>query len=262
MIEARQVGFSYAERAVLRDINLTIRPGEFVGLLGPNGAGKSTLLRSLAGLLKVQGQITLEGQALTKIPRRQLSQRMAFVSQTLGVTFPLSCREFVAMARYSRLDALGLNEGAHAAAIEEAMHLTGTRSFAERCVTELSGGEWQRVRLAQAVAQEPDWLFLDEPTAHLDVRVQLELMELLSRLNRERQLTVILSLHDLNLAFAYCKRLWLLDQGRLVLDAPAQELAQNPALESVFQVQFHRQKSESGQSTWVVAQQVLNPIQI
>lgn len=259
LIETRGLGYSYSGgQEILKSLDLTIQRGEFIGLIGPNGAGKSTLMRCLSGLIPATGDIRLDGKSLATIPRRMLSQTVGFVCQSLDVTFPLSCREFISMARYSRLDRLGLSESQHSAIIAEAMELTDTTPFANRCVTQLSGGEWQRVRLAQALAQEPRWLFLDEPTAHLDVRVQLDLLELLTRLNQQRQLTVILSIHDLNLAFAYCKRLWLLDKGSLVLDLPPQECAHHPALESVFQVQFCRQVSEANQSTWVIAQSKLN----
>ena len=241
MITSRGLGFSYGDKVILDDLHFDLAGGDFVALLGPNGAGKSTLLRCLAGLLKPsRGGVHFMGEPLVGISRRRLSQQLAFVAQTLQVTFPMKCREFVAMARYSRLDTLGLHEATQQEPVQRAMRLTSTWDFADRSVSELSGGEWQRVRIAQALAQEPRCLLLDEPTAHLDVKVQLELLELLQRLNREQGLTVLLSLHDINLALTFARRLWLLDQGRLVLDLPPQEWAQSPEVERVFQVSFRR----------------------
>ena len=251
MIEARDLNFAYHSAPVLQDLNLTVRPGEFIGLLGPNGAGKSTLLRTLSGLTPTSA-ITYDGVPVDRISRRQFSQEVAFVAQSLEITFPLSCREFVAMARYSRLGPLGSQDHSHHLVVKQAMCSTTTWELAERSVTELSGGEWQRVRLAQALAQQPRWLFLDEPTAHLDVKIQLELLELLAHLNQEQGLTVMLSLHDINLALGYCKRLLLLEQGRIVLDLPPRDWAQHPTLEKVFQVKFNRQVSTNGQQTWVL----------
>ena len=150
------------------------------------------------------------------------------------------------MARYSRMGKLGTQERAHRAVIENAMLATDTLGFADRYVSELSGGEWQRLRVAQALAQEPDWLFLDEPTAHLDVGVQLELMELLARLNRDNQLTVIVTLHDLNLALTYSQRVLLLQAGEIKLDKPAIECAEHPTLDSVFEVEFKRFPTDRG----------------
>lgn len=253
MIQARSLSFSYGERKVLKNLDVQIEKGEFVALLGPNGAGKSTLLRALSGLT-ASPAVSYKGRSMTAYSRRELSQQIAFVSQSLSLTFPLTGWEFVAMARYSRMGKLGTGEAAHKNVIENAMRATDTLGFADRYVSELSGGEWQRLRVAQALAQEPDWLFLDEPTAHLDVGVQLDLMELLARLNRDNQLTVVVTLHDINLALAYSRRVLLLQKGVIRLDVETGACAENPALDEVFEVIFKRLPIDAG--TAVIARKI------
>ncbi|MEW6283056.1 MAG: ABC transporter ATP-binding protein [Candidatus Eremiobacterota bacterium] len=231
MIEVRDVAFAYGRRSALKGISLSVRPGEFLGVLGPNGSGKSTLLRLMAGLLQpASGRVTLEGTDLSRIPRRELAGRLAFVPQRVDFVFPFTAGELVMMGRYARMQGPGLDESPHREAVRQAMQRTGVEDLAGRRVTELSGGEAQRVRVAQALAQEAELLLLDEPNSHLDVNHQLELMELLCGLGR----TVVASLHDLNLASLYCDRLVLLQAGSLAVHGPPAEVLTEDTLERTF----------------------------
>jgi iron complex transport system ATP-binding protein len=222
----RGVTFGYERRPLLYDLSLRIDAGEMVGLLGPNGSGKTTLLRLLSGVLQPQeGEVLLEGRDVRHWGRRDLAQRIAVVPQELHMPFAFTVEHMVSLGRmpFVRpfLGSLNRNDQL---VVRDAMEATGVAALAERVFNELSGGERQRVMIAMALAQEPVALLLDEPTSHLDIKYQVETLELIQGLNRERDVTVIASMHDLNLAARYFPRL-ILFQRAVVADAgPAQVL--------------------------------------
>lgn len=243
-LQVRDLAFSYgpASPRVLEPLDLALEPGSFVGLLGPNGSGKSTLLKLLAGVLRPdQGRVELGEEDLHRIPRGRLASTLAFVPQDVHVWLPFTCREVVAMGRYVHRSGLGLLDSGHDEVIRRCMADTGVLDLAERRITEVSGGEAQRVRIAQALAQEARILVLDEPTSHLDISFQVEVMDLLSRLNRTRGMTVLAALHDLNLASLYCDRLIALRQGRVMRDGPPAAVLEPALLQAVFGVEVEVQ---------------------
>jgi cobalamin transport system ATP-binding protein len=218
LLEVTGVSFAYERtRTVLDNVSLGLRRGSILGLLGPNGSGKTTLLRLLSGtIVPAGGQITIEGTPLQALPRRVLARRIAVVPQETHSAFDFSALEIVLMGRYPHLGALELEGAADLAISREAMRATGTEALASRAFATLSGGEKQRVVIASALAQASDVLLLDEPTASLDLGYQFEVASLLRRLNRERETTMIVSTHDLNLAAALCSELVLLQGGKVL----------------------------------------------
>jgi iron complex transport system ATP-binding protein len=207
------------EALVLDRVSLHVGRGLIVGLLGPNGSGKTTVLRLLAGLLTPQsGRVLVSDRAIGDFDRRELARRLALVPQDTHTTFDFSVLDMVLMGRYPHLGAFALEGAGDVALAREALRATGTGHLASRSFATLSGGERQRVVIASALAQASDVLLLDEPTAALDVTYQLEISALLRRLNRERQTTMVLSTHDLNLAAALCDRIVLLKDGRVLAD--------------------------------------------
>ncbi len=223
-LEVCNVEFAYAAAPVLRGVDLALGNGELAALVGPNGSGKTTLLRVLSGLLQPQrGQVRLDGRPLARLPRREIAQRIAVVPQELIVPYRLSVRELVMLGRTPYIRALTGPLPADDEAVTRALRLTDTLELAERPVNQLSGGERQRTIIAMALAQEPDILLLDEPVVHLDINHQIEIMELVVQLNHERGLTILATLHDLNLAAQYFGRIILLKDGRVLAQgAPAQ----------------------------------------
>jgi iron complex transport system ATP-binding protein len=213
-IAARRLVCGYDGREVLHGLSVTVARGEFVGVLGPNGSGKSTLLRAITGVLRLtSGEVDVLGRPLARFRRREFARRVGLVPQAGPVAFEFTVREVVAMGRTPHLGRLH-GEAAHdRAAIEAALARTDCSAIADRLISEVSGGEAQRAIVARALAQEPELLLLDEPTAFLDLNHQLEVFELLCRLNREEGLTVVCVSHDLNLASLYCDRLVLLREG-------------------------------------------------
>lgn len=209
--------FSYNDQAVLEQISFQVSRGAMVGLIGPNAAGKSTLLKSLAALVHPgQGSIQLEGRALSSLKAPEIARQIAVVSQDTSVGFAFTTREMVMMGRTPYLSRFRSPGGHDCQMVEQALELTNTRHLEERIVTTLSGGERQRVMIARALAQEPRLLLLDEPTAHLDINHQYEILNLLRYLNQHQQVSVVIALHDLNLAAQYCDWLLLLHQRRII----------------------------------------------
>ena len=218
------VGFRYPGGAdwAVRDLTLTIAPGEVVGIIGPNGSGKSTVLKLLAGLLRPQqGLLQLDDQPLAGYAVRAMARRIAVVPQLVQFVFPFTVREIVAMGRMVHRAESGWLGGwsaetqADREAVRAALADMELESIAERSVLELSGGERQKVLLARSLAQQPAMLLLDEPTAALDWHHQSMVYRRARALNDERRMTIVLVSHDLNLAALFARRLVLLDRGRI-----------------------------------------------
>jgi iron complex transport system ATP-binding protein len=226
LLQVRNVSFGYGKRPLLYDISLRIEAGEMVGLLGPNGSGKTTLLRLLSNVLQPrQGNVLLNGRDLRKWGRRVVARRIAVVPQELHVPFAFSVEHMVGLGRTPFVEPfLGTRSRHDQEVVRAAMEGAGVLSLAEHVFNELSGGERQRVVIAMALAQEPLLLLLDEPTSHLDIRYQVETLELVQRLNRERGVTVVAALHDLNLASRYFPRLLLFQRGVVADGGPAEVL--------------------------------------
>jgi iron complex transport system ATP-binding protein len=206
---------------VLDDVSLDAPAGRIVGLLGPNGSGKTTLLRVMARMLRPDaGRVEIDGESIAGMSPRALAQRIAVVPQDTHTTFDVSVIDLVLMGRYPHLGPFALEGPADLGIARDALAATGTEAFESRAFATLSGGEKQRVVIASALAQSSDVLLLDEPTAALDLRYQLEITELLARLNADRGTTMIVSTHDLNLAAALCHDVVLLRDGRVLAHGP------------------------------------------
>ncbi len=225
-------------RAILRDISFRVEPGERVALIGPNGAGKSTLLRVVAGVLRpAAGQVELGGSPVGAMDRSSVARRLAVVPQQTALPFSMRVEEVVALGRLPHEDAIRGARPADRAAVAAAIDRVGLGGLLGRDARELSLGERQLVLLALAVAQDAPTLLLDEPTVHLDLRHQVEAMELMRDLNERDGTTLVAVLHDLALAAHFFPRLLLLDHGRLVADGTPAEVLTDAAIRDVFGVE-------------------------
>lgn len=225
LVEIEDLAFGYTGQPLLYGVRTRVERGEMVGLLGPNGSGKTTLLRLLSGLLRAQrGRILLDGRELATWGRRGIAQRVAVVPQELQVPFAFTVEQMVALGRTPYIRLFGTSTNRDHEIVREAMELAEVAVLAERIFNELSGGERQRVMVAMALAQQPRLLLLDEPTSHLDIKYQVEMLELVRRLNRETGVTVIAAMHDLNLAARYFPRLLLFQRGIVADGGPAEVL--------------------------------------
>ncbi len=229
------VSCGYDGHPVVQDVDLELKPGDFIALIGPNAAGKSTLLKVMTRVLRpLRGRVLLDGRDLWRMPPSAVARRVAAVGQEAPADFPLCVQDLVLMGRLPHLERFRAEGPRDVGAARRAMSLTGTLALAGRDFTGLSAGERQRVLIARALAQEPAYLLLDEPTAHLDIAHQVELLDLLCRLNRDTGLGVLVVLHDLNLAALYCDRLVLLHQGRVSCRGSAEEVLVPPRLQDVY----------------------------
>ncbi|HOB86845.1 MAG TPA: heme ABC transporter ATP-binding protein [Bacillota bacterium] len=232
-LRVHELSFRYGGHPVLDRLSFAINRGDFVGIIGPNGSGKTTLLKNMAALLSPEGgAILLEGRSLETWSRRELGRQMAFVQQRENSGFNFLVEEVVAMGRNPYLSRLQGLRREDREAIDRALSLTGCHHLRERELFALSGGERQRVALARALAQETPLILLDEPTTFLDLGYQVEIMELLHSLNSREKITLVLVMHDLNLAARYCQKLMLLHQGRIYAwGSPAEVLTEDNILE-------------------------------
>ncbi|SIS96111.1 ABC transporter ATP-binding protein [Insolitispirillum peregrinum] len=215
-LSAQALQFSHGATPVLRDVSLLVPDGRLTVLLGPNGSGKSTLLSLLARLAKPsQGAVLLHGQDIHQQPTRAVARQIGLLPQTPLSPDGMTVAEVVARGRYPHQGLLKRWSAADDAAVAQALAVTGTSAFADRTLDQLSGGQRQRCFIALALAQETPILLFDEPTSYLDLRYQVEVMELIASLPRDHGRTVITVLHDLNFAMQYADRLVFLKQGRI-----------------------------------------------
>jgi iron complex transport system ATP-binding protein len=235
MIEMKALSCGYGKREVLKGIDLRLEAGELAGILGPNGSGKSTLILALSGVLSYRkGHIKVDGEEIARSTARWRARQMACVPQKSELTFPFKCLSVVLMGRYPYLSRWGgYAEGDMNKALD-AMEQTDTIQFAQRMITEVSGGEAQRVIIARALAQETDILLLDEATSSLDVAKKIQIFDLLKTKNAQGT-TLLCAMHDLNLAALYCKRLIFLKDGRIVLDGPTHETFTDKNLSEIYE---------------------------
>lgn len=236
-IEAQDLTAGYADRPVLRGVTLKLQRAEFVGLIGPNGAGKSTLLRALTRSMPLQGgTVNLDGDPIHRLSAREIARRIALVPQTEPTLFEFTVREVVLMGRHPHVHGLFGEKEEDFAIAARAMAATDTLHLADRPITALSGGEHRRALIARALAQNTPTLLLDEPTAHLDITHQTDLLSLVRRLSERDGTAVLTALHDLNLAAEFCDRLILLADGRIQADGSPEEVMTAENLQNAYGV--------------------------
>ena len=251
MLQVDNVSFSYpahrfggrrapsveSAHRVLENVSVSAKRGAIVGLLGPNGSGKTTLLRLMSGTLTPgSGAVTVDGRPIRTFSRLDLARRIAMVPQETHATFDFTALEIVLMGRYPHLGAFELEGADDLSIARDALAATGTAAFESRPFFTLSGGEKQRVVIASALAQASDILLLDEPTASLDLGFQLEIVDLLLRLNRSRGTTMVVSTHDLNLTASLCSDLTLLRGGRVVASGPTERVLTPENIRALYHV--------------------------
>ncbi len=238
IVHADRVRFRYpgGDADAVRDLTLSVAAGELVGIVGPNGSGKTTLLRLLLGVLRPSsGSVAMAGRAVVRWSRRDLARMVGVVAQREEPMFPLRVDQTVLLGRYPHLGPLGAARRRDHEAVHHALERCDVAHLANRWVDTLSGGEWQRVRIARALAQEPAALVLDEATANLDIRHEMEVFELTSRLVRHEDIAGIVVTHHVNLVARYADRLVVMDRGIARASGPPETVLQKAILEDVFE---------------------------
>lgn len=238
-LKAENVTLRYGGHVISEKLSVSFEKPEIVSIIGPNGAGKSTLLKALARILKpVAGTVYLDGKDIHRMASAETARTMAMLAQSLRAPEDMTVRDLVSCGRIPYRDRFSSMGDKDRDVISSALEATGVTSFSGRYLRELSGGERQRVWLAMALAQEPKILLLDEPTTYLDIRHQLELMELIETLHETWHMTVIMVLHDLSHAARFSHRVIAMKAGRIVHDGPAEEVMTEANLEDLYGVQM------------------------
>ncbi|MCP1841039.1 iron complex transport system ATP-binding protein [Bradyrhizobium sp. USDA 4524] len=240
LLSAAALNASLGSRKVLHDVSLSLPSGHLVALVGPNGAGKTTLLRALAGLIPSGGEIRIGGDALASLPLRERAKRFAYLPQGHMVHWPLPARDIVALGRYPHgaTDPARLSQ-TDVEAVLRAMQAVDVAEFSDRRVTELSGGERSRVALARVLAVEAPVILADEPTASLDPRHQIDVMQKLRNVADTGVLVIVVT-HDLGLAARFADHVLVLAEGRLAAQGAPVEALSESVLASVFRISAYR----------------------
>jgi len=233
----KNIDFSYDGLSVIQDVSFMVRPGEILGIIGPNGSGKTTLLNIICGVLKPNsGHIFIQDKNVKEIPRKELYQILAIVPQDSITSFNYTVLDIVLMGRTPYLKgSFWEREIDYEVAINSIKDI-GIYNLKDKYVSQLSGGERQKVTIAQALSQQPKILLLDEPTTHLDINSKLEIMNLITRLNKEQKITVITIFHDINLAASFCPRILILSKGRISAMGNAEDVLTSQNLEGAYNI--------------------------
>jgi iron complex transport system ATP-binding protein len=234
-ISVEKISCAYSGRTVFEDLTFAVQPAELYIIIGPNGSGKTTLVKGLAGLIPVSaGVIRLDGRPLARVKRKDLARQIAYVSQSIAEDSPFTVKEMVLMGRSPYLGVLGVEGEADLAIARQAIEYTDLSHLADRPMARLSGGERQRAQIARAICQQPRLILLDEPTAALDMAHQVRMMELLASLRSDRETTVVMVSHDINLAAMYADRLLLLVDGRIAACGPPEAVIRTDVLSQAY----------------------------
>ncbi len=245
ILEAAGVTCEYNSVEVLREVTFRIRPSDFVGILGPNGAGKTTLIRAISRALRpVNGSVFLDGSNVYSLSAKAVSRRIAVVPQDISIPFNFRSLDVVLMGRNPHLGFFETEGPEDLAVAEKTMRLASCWELAERPINQLSGGERRKVLIARALCQEPGILLLDEPTLHLDICNQIETMELLQFLAKEREIAILAVLHDLTLAARYCNSLIMLKEGRIFAAGSVNDVLTEENIKSIFRVNADLRRDE------------------
>ncbi len=235
MMELYNVSLGYNHRAIVHDVNMKARPGQVLGLVGPNGSGKSTLIKGMSQLIDLlAGRILIDGRDIKTIKREELARLVGTVPQSPALPGTFTAFEVVLMGRTPHLGLLRYEGQKDLAIAWQAMHATNTQSLVERRVSEISGGERQRLIIARALTQQPRTMLLDEPIANLDIKHQVEILNLIKSLCQDQNLTVIIALHDLNLAAQYCNWMVMLNSGRVYAEGTPSDILTAENIKTVY----------------------------
>lgn len=237
-IRAEHITIAYDDKTVIQNLSTKITDGKITTIIGANGCGKSTLLKALTRIQAVKaGQILIDGRAITDLPTKEIAKQIALLPQVLEATENITVYELVSYGRFPHQSYFGQLSDIDKAKIKRAMEMTKITNLANKKIDALSGGQRQRVWIAMALAQDTDTIFLDEPTTYLDMNHQLEILELLKKLNQETKKTIIMVLHDLNLSARFSDDLIAMKNGAIYYHGQVEEVMTTDILRDIFSIE-------------------------
>jgi len=257
MIKTEELHFSFGNKKILQNINIDIPKKSFTSIIGPNGAGKSTLLKIISGFYKnFSGRVYIDGIDINGIEPRQFSKIRSYVPQYLNLEFNLNCFEMVMLGRFSYMNFWGYERDKDIESVRIAMEKTNTYYLKERMIFEISGGEFQRLMIAQALVQESPLIILDEPTSHLDLKYQSEIMDILEDLNKNKELTVLTVLHDINLASMYSDNIILINEGSVFIQGQPEIVITEENFYKVYNRRIKVYRSKKSRSPMIMLEEI------
>lgn len=236
-LQGTQLTAGYDKKIILQDVDIQIPKNKVSVIIGANACGKSTLLKTLTRLIKPEkGEVTLDGKKIFNMPPKELAKMLGLLPQSPIVPEGIRVFDLIARGRFPYQSLLKGMSTEDFEAVEEAMNIMGITELANRCVDELSGGQRQRVWIAMALAQQTDILLLDEPTTFLDITYQIEILDLLTDLNRRRNTTIVMVLHDINLSARYADYIFAVKKGKLIAEGTPEEILSQELIKEVFEL--------------------------
>ncbi len=256
-IEINNLEFGYGDSLILKDISFNVKKGEFLSIIGPNGSGKSTLLKTLNRLTHIKnGSILIDDKDIEEYKTKDLAKKVALVPQDTTLDYEFSVEDVVTMGRHPYKGRFEKEDQEDKAIVYEAMEMTNTFKLKDRLITEISGGERQRVFIAKALAQKTQIIFLDEPTSHLDINHQMDVLNLLKKLNKEKNITIILVIHDINLAARYSDEIILLNHGVIQGKGTPEEVITSENVELAYNLNVIIEKSKYTDTPYLIPLEV------
>lgn len=252
IFKANQISVKYQRQDILDKLNINLIDGKITAILGPNGSGKSTLLKALSGLIPCHsGKVMINDSNLSSINRTDLAKLLSILPQSPEAPTDITVSQLVSYGRYAHSSWFNKNKKEDNKQVKWALAVTNLTELAESFMHELSGGERQRVWIAMSLAQNSDYLFLDEPTTYLDIRFQFEIMQLIKNLNQQQGKTIVMVLHEIQHALNYADYILLLNQGEVHSYAPVEETIHSGAIEEVFKIRI-KQFTENGENHFII----------
>lgn len=257
-LEVQNLKIGYGKELVLDGISFNIEKGKFVSIIGPNGSGKSTLLKTLNHLyIPWEGEILIDGNDINRLKKKELAKEIALVPQETNIDYEFTVEDVVLMGRHPHKGRFQKEDENDYKIINEALKMTNTLHLRDRVITEISGGERQRVIIAKALAQKPSIILLDEPTSHLDINHQIEILNLLKKLNKENGTTIILVIHDINLGVRYSDEIIMLNERKVLGIGSPEEVITKENIELAYNIKVVIEKNKHTDSLYLIPVEVL-----
>lgn len=237
-LQTNNLHAGYEKKLILNDVNVSIPQNKISIIIGANGCGKSTLLKTMARLIKpARGEVVLDGKSIHHMPPKQLAKTLGLLPQSPVVPEGITVADLVGRGRFPHQTLFGSWSKKDYEAVAEALEMMNITEFADRNIDELSGGQRQRVWIAMALAQQTDILFLDEPTTYLDITYQVEILDLLTDLNKKYGTTIVMVLHDINLSARYADYLFTMKEGQLIAEGAPENIVTSALIKETFNLE-------------------------